>query len=131
MWTFWLEKWEEVGILKYFGLVLLFCAGLFFVLFVRKRHDPLRASEKLTTGNLHKRVRKINLMKITNHNNWTRTNVSEVIYLHLILNWKTYLQSVASRQVIKTKSKYNEHVELTSQVVWRSELDTSQPPNTN
>lgn len=44
---------------------------------------------------------------------------------------KTYLQIVASRKVIKTKSIYNEHAELANQVVWRSDLGMSQPPNTN
>lgn len=44
---------------------------------------------------------------------------------------KKNLQIVASRKVNKTKSKYREQAELTNQVVWRSDLDMSQPPYTN
>lgn len=54
------------------------------------------------------------------------------LYIYILFSIeKTDLWSVASRQVIETKSKYNEQVELANQVVWRSELDMSQPPNTN
>lgn len=44
---------------------------------------------------------------------------------------KTDLQIVTSRNVIKTKCKYNEQAELAKQVVRRSDLDMSQPPNAN
>ena len=44
---------------------------------------------------------------------------------------KAYSQSVASRKVIETKSKNKEQTELTNQVVWRSDLDMSQPSNMN
>lgn len=53
-------------------------------------------------------------------------------YICILLSIEnTVPQIVASRKVIKTKSKYNEQAELANQVVWRSNLYMSQPPKAN